>query len=202
MGTEEFEDIFNTYNFGLVCYATSIVGEFMAQDFVQEAFIELWQKRNEPHKNIKSFLSTCVRNKCMNHLKSKYNSVSELKFLEDVSDDYIEAQIIRGEYIERIVTEINGLPPGRKKILKLFYGGFYPKEISTILKISESTIGVEIKRFIDGFEKKRKDTSEKFITHDGKTQNMKEWAKELHINYHTLKGRLLRGIPPEIAFKM
>lgn len=158
-----FRKIFNENHFGMVRYATSIVGDFYAADIAQDCFIALWQKRNEVHKNVKSFLFACVHNKCVTHLRLKKGRDkinNDLKYFENISDDYIESQITKGEYIERIIKEINTLPEARKKVIKLFYGGFTPKEIATILDISESTVGVQVKKFMDGFEKNNSPTPE------------------------------------------
>jgi len=42
-------------------------------------------------------------------------------------------------------------------------------------------------------------TTSKFLTHNGKTQSVPEWAKELGIRVRTLRERLRRGSPLEKA---
>lgn len=42
----------------------------------------------------------------------------------------------------------------------------------------------------------------KLIEYNGKKQCMKDWAKELGINYDTLKSRFLRHLPNDVAFNM
>lgn len=158
-----FREIFDQYNFSLVRFATSIVGDFYAQDFVQDAFLNLFKSDTENHKNIKAFLVICVKNNCNNHLRKerrKYKVNNDLKYLDDISDDYIEAQVTKGFYVQKLVEEINQLPKERKKVIKLYHGGFSPQEISIHLKIAESTVWGQTKRFIDGFIKKLKSVPE------------------------------------------
>lgn len=42
--------------------------------------------------------------------------------------------------------------------------------------------------------------SNHYITYQGKTQSISEWAKELDIPYGRLRARVLRGMPIDVAF--
>lgn len=202
MTEKEFENIFNSNNFSLVCFAKSYVGDLLAEDFVQDAFISLWQSIDKDHSSPKTLLFTCVRNACLNHLKRyrKFEKIEkDIKFVLDISESNIESKIIKGDLTERIINEIKTAPKKRGEVMKLYYGDFSPNEISDMLKISVNTVNVHIKRFIDGFEKENK--NEILITFKGKRQSLVKWANEMSIPCTTLYSRIRAGINIEAALR-
>lgn len=108
----------------------------MQKDIVTSALHILFTKHAEFESigNVKAFLFTIIKNKCLTHLSNKRNHTSEL--LDISSNDYIEAQIIRNEFLQQVYQEIEQLPPLRKKVFKLFYiEGLSVAQISKTLKI-------------------------------------------------------------------
>jgi len=200
MTEKEFRQIVDKYNFDMTMYANSLIGDFGAADVTQESFMELWNKRNEEHENVRAFLFKCVHNKCLNHLKRlkvKQRCEDYLKHTKDISEDYIESRMVKMEYVKRIINEINRSPKERKKVMELFYQGLTPNEIADTLDISASTVSVQIKRFIDNFEDKNYGHVAKLLQYNGKIKTIQEWAKELFMSESTLYRKIRAGVFPQ-----
>ena len=77
---EIFEYLFKTLFPPLVNYALRFLSEReLAKEVVQECFIAIWNRRNSLKitTSITSYLYTATRNRCINHLKSKYHQHRE-----------------------------------------------------------------------------------------------------------------------------
>ncbi len=77
---EIFEYLFKTLFPPLVNYALCFLSEReLAKEVVQECFIAIWNRRNSLKitTSITSYLYTAIRNRCINHLKSKYHQHRE-----------------------------------------------------------------------------------------------------------------------------
>ena len=84
------EVLFRAHFDGLCRFAMGYVkddGE--AREIVQDAFVSLWEKRDtiDPSKPVKSYLSSAVRNKCLNHLRDHKKFSGDLLALENLSED-------------------------------------------------------------------------------------------------------------------
>lgn len=57
-------------------------------------------------------------------------------------------------------------------------------------------------RWVTPLEQANNKSNNHLITHDNKTMTLAEWARELGINYSTLRSRINRqGLSPEVAFR-
>lgn len=94
--------------------------------------------------NIKAFVFITVRNKCLKYLdatKRHRASEQELGILSDEKDDYVLAQMVRSEFLMEVYREIEGLPPVRKKVFKLFYiDGLDSQEIARLLRMTPAAV--------------------------------------------------------------
>ncbi len=202
MTEKEYKYIFDSYNKELIRFSTELVGNLLGADFVQDSFLELWHKRNEKHSNVKSFLFTCVRNKCLNHLKREAvkNKFTEyVEYLYEPAEDFVEAKMIRSALIQRIIKEVEIAPPQRKNVIKLICSNLSHEEIADALNISALTVSVHLKRFIDNFGKAA--LNKKLILLNGKRQSIAAWARELSLDPSVIGKRIRNGLPPQIALK-
>ena len=72
LSRSQFEALFRSEYKGMLYFAIRYVKEEeAAKEIVQEAFINLWEKREsiDPLREVKSYLSASVRNRCLNHLR-------------------------------------------------------------------------------------------------------------------------------------
>lgn len=118
---KSFKNIFENY-YPPLCH----LGNYYLEDYdeakgvVQEAFVKLWDLRNEikSDSNIKNFLFTMVKNSCINILKRRqiiikhHNKIKETEIryqyesLNRINEDYLELKELK----ERIDAAINNLP--------------------------------------------------------------------------------------------
>ncbi len=85
MERNAFEKIFREHYPALVNFGMGYVHDRdTSEEIVQEVFLNLWQKREEisPEGNIRSYLFTSVRNRCLNYLRDHRKFRSEILDLE------------------------------------------------------------------------------------------------------------------------
>ena len=118
---QRFEILFKRFYNGLVVYARHFTGvPEIAEDLVHDLFIHIWEdNRILKTENIKSYLFTSIRHRCLNYL-------SHLKILNEYQEKIMQKGDVIGMltweyYIEEelrqhIVTAIDHLPPQARKI--------------------------------------------------------------------------------------
>ena len=147
---QEFEKLFNSFYPALCTFASNIViNESVAEDFVQEIFIKLWEKFDNFNdiNAIKSFLYTSVKNKCINHLDHEkvIQKHEEHKRIESKNQESFSNHIIEEETHRMIYEAINELPVNCKKILMHSINGLKNAEVAEELNISINTVKTQKK---------------------------------------------------------
>lgn len=144
-----FKEIFDMHYHGLVFYARTVIEETdVAEDIVQDQFVNLWQKRDrikDPHK-IKSYLYKSVLNSCLNykkHLAVIHHHQELLPVKKESGHEMLNIEKL--EFQSFLYNQINDLPVQCKKIFKLSrFFGLKHKEIAQSLGISENTVKNQI----------------------------------------------------------
>lgn len=147
---KDFKEFFNLYYPSLRLFAAGIVNDFsVAEDFVQDAFIKLWQNaltiENEP--TARSYLYKTVKNLCINHLE--HSNVVH-KHEEATVHEYENTMAINNSIIEEethrlIYKAINELPAQCRNILLLSINGLKNNEIAEELNITVNTVKTQKK---------------------------------------------------------
>ncbi len=145
LGSEEnFKEIFNEFFSSLYYYALRIISDQqVAEDIVQEIFMDLWKKKDEVYINkIANYLYTSVRFKCMNHIRHEKvkNTFSEKTLRENETQVDESIIMIEEEMVKEINKLIDTMPDQRKKVFKLYLDGFSQDEIAKELSISVNTV--------------------------------------------------------------
>ncbi len=113
----------------------------VAEDLVQNAFLEYWNRRShfENLDAIRSFIYTSVRNSCLNHLKQKRfrESVHENEFAQEKASYEL---VIEEETYRLLYEYINKLPERTRQIIKLSLEGAKNNEIADSLGVSVNTV--------------------------------------------------------------
>ncbi|MDI9355449.1 MAG: RNA polymerase sigma-70 factor [Chitinophagaceae bacterium] len=156
---KEFSDIFQEYYPALCRYALKIVRkEELAEDVVQEVFVNLWEKRNKIDIaiSIKSYLYTSVRNRSINQLKllfqreqKKEKIYENMNISEDISD-ILKQNELQNTY-EIVQEAIETLPPKCKIIFLLSREEYMTyalvaKELNISIKTVENQIIIAFKK--------------------------------------------------------
>jgi RNA polymerase sigma factor, sigma-70 family/RNA polymerase sigma-70 factor, Bacteroides expansion family 1 len=133
----------------LILFARCFVPEEMAEDIIQDVFLDIWD-HSEVNEKLpsRSYLFMAVRNKCLNILireqvKKNYIESTELdnRILGLDYYDSFEKQLIDKEDMQYVYDEIEKLPEKCRIIFKMAY--FEEKknaEIAEILDISIRTV--------------------------------------------------------------
>ncbi len=148
-----FEELFRNHFKGLIHFAVTYVkdGE-AAREIVQEAFLNLWEKREriDLSKPVKSYLATAVRNRCLNYLRDHKKFSHDLLDLEQLpGNDYYEQpdRLVEADIREKITGSIGELPEKCREIFVLSRSeNLKYQEIADRLQISVKTVEAQMSK--------------------------------------------------------
>lgn len=149
-GKEEFEDLFKTYYNDLLFYAKRFVcDKDIAEDIVQDTFLNIWKNRKKIHPggNIKAYLFKSVYNNCLNFLKHKsvrQNFQESEKAASHANEQdlhkllkYRRKSLLQKEAEEQLKKAIDKLPEKRRRIFILSRKfGMKNREIAEYTQVS------------------------------------------------------------------
>jgi len=150
---QTLEALFRSHYQGLCRFAAGYVKqEDVAREIVQDAFVSLWEKRDtiDPGKSIKSYLSTTVRNKCLNHLRNHKKFSNDLLAIENLADEAGYDQpdrLVEQEIRDVISAGIAGLPEKCREIFMLNrHENLKYQQIADKLGISVKTVETQMSK--------------------------------------------------------
>lgn len=148
-----FEQLFKKNFKGLSYFALEYVKDLdIAREIVQDAFTSLWEKRStiETDRAPEAYMSTTVRNRCLNYLRDnkKFNSdILELEGLDTGHEYSYQDHLVTDELKTRIEQAISELP---EKCREIFLLNRMEKkkyqEIADILDISVKTVEAQMSK--------------------------------------------------------
>ncbi len=147
-----FKDIFNEY-FHPLCHLGLhyLEDEDEAKEVVQDAFVKLWEIRNDLNveSNLRNFLFTLVKNSCLNTLKRRqillkhHESIKWMEMhyqyesLARMGDDYMEFKELKA----KIDHAIQHLPEHCRVVFELSrFEELKNREIAEILGVTQKTV--------------------------------------------------------------
>ena len=146
--TQAYKQLFLLFYPSLVPFAISIIkSKELAEEIVSDVFIKIWQKREQLNKvdNLKFYLFTAVKNRCINELNDPKNKTAIN--INDVSIEFRslyhdpEQKMISAEMINNIRMAVQELPPRCRLIFKLVKEeGLKYKEVAELLQLSVKTV--------------------------------------------------------------
>lgn len=139
-----FDVLFKKYYCELVNFAFFYVRDSaLAQEIVQEVFINFWQNRAKTniHSTVKLYLIVAVKNTALNCINSiKTRKKYESQYLENLSDD-VEADNDTQKIHIVLGRAIEALPEKCRDIFELSrFDGLTYQEIADHLNISKKTV--------------------------------------------------------------
>lgn len=149
---KEFKEYFDNQYMSLCLFANKYIGDLeLSKDIVQDVFIKIWEEKitfkNE--NGIKSFLYASVRNKCLDHLKSKSykstNKLTDLDIQKLETEPYMLREVAVQETSKIIHDAIATLPKKCAEILLLSIQDYNNQDIANELDISVNTVKAQKK---------------------------------------------------------
>lgn len=145
---EAFEVLFRKNHKFLCMIAVNHVKDpFVAEDIVQEFFINFWQRQDKIklHSSFEAYACRSIKYKSISWLRSQETAVKRISEYDYPSyEDPMEAEFKSADQADlelKILKLIDELPPERKKILLLSTTGNYTyAQIAEMLGISINTV--------------------------------------------------------------
>lgn len=148
---EAFSKLFRHYYKDLVLFAgTFIPNKSVCEDIIQTVFFKIWQQHETLNikTSFKSFLTTSVRNACLDeirHSKIKNNYTDSFEFLGTTHSFSTQEYILYSDLQKHLTNAIENLPEECKETFKLNkLQGLKYREIAQELNVSERTVEVRI----------------------------------------------------------
>lgn len=148
---EAFEVFYDRHGGVAYSLAYRIVGEqAAAEDVTQEAFISLWRsgaRFDSTRGSVRSWMLSIVRNRAIDHLRSKAGKAPKLAFDDDsileqrAAEELTEEEAIQHETASEVRGALGTLPGDQSKVIELaYFGGFSHSEIAQMLGVPLGTV--------------------------------------------------------------
>lgn len=140
----DFKKLFDEYYVALCLFAERYLGNPEdAADVAQDAFIKLWQRRNDFSNlyAIKTFLYTTVRNASLNRLEHIKVAEKYKEHLSKVQSDYFfHDHVVEQERFRIVWKAIQELPNQTRRVILLALEGKDNRSIAAALEIAPDTV--------------------------------------------------------------
>jgi len=131
----------------------------LAKEIVHEAFLKLWEKRDEldTSKSVKSYLYTTVYNRSLNYIRDnkKFDKTEGKTELLERSEDWDQTnQMIAAEIEVKIAQTLDSLPEKCRQIFVMSrYEELKYREIADKLDISVKTVETQMSKALKALRK-------------------------------------------------
>ncbi|MFO8000204.1 MAG: RNA polymerase sigma-70 factor [Marinilabilia sp.] len=153
-----FETIYMEFFDMLFYLASGYIGDReRARELVQDAFMKLWERREDIHNNtnVKNYLYTITKNSCLNYLReqeiiarnNRDYLIPELKYKQEALDAFGDSFSEVESLLVLVEEAIERLPENIRTTFKLNrYDNLTYQEIATRLEISPKTVEARISK--------------------------------------------------------
>lgn len=149
---KDYKILFETYYSALCHFAAGYLsGHDTAEEIVQQVFINLWNQREtiDPEKQVKSYLFTSVKNRCLNHIRDHKKFRSYYLDIEaEMEIPVAETDLISEQELEkRIAQALDKLPEKCREVFGLCrFEEMKYHEVAQKLKISVKTVEAQMSK--------------------------------------------------------
>lgn len=160
---DRIDVLYDAYYNELVLWADTILNDMgTAEDLVQDLFVALWEKGIDDRldeKGMRSYLYSSVRNNALRLLKGRPNVVN-LPDVPEAMEVWEESDTARAELIERVMSEMEKLPPRGREIIECVHlKNMKYAEVAQALGISIATVKTTLVRSLKALRAAFPDTS-------------------------------------------
>ena len=153
LSKQEFEKLFREYFKPLAAYAKKYLNDIdLSKEIVHEAFLKLWEKRNEvdTNRSVKSYLYTSVYNRSLNYIRDnkKFDKTGGKTELLERGENWDQSNyMIAAEIEAKIAQTLDALPEKCRQIFIMSrYEELKYKEIAEKLDISIKTVETQMSK--------------------------------------------------------
>jgi RNA polymerase sigma-70 factor (ECF subfamily) len=148
---EAFEVFYDRHGGAAYSLAYRMLGDRgTAEDCIQEAFISIWRsggKFDRTRGSVRSWTLSIVRNRAIDHLRSKAGKAPKMTFDDDAilesrpAGELTEEEAMRQETATEVRGALSQLPDDQSKVIQLaYFGGFSQSEIASMLNVPLGTV--------------------------------------------------------------
>ncbi len=158
-----FQKVFDIYYNPLCRFAAGYLQDTDdAQEIVQQVFINMWQNREtiNPQGQIRSYLFTSVKNRCLNHIRDRKKFRSYYLDVEvELEIPVLEKDNLLEKDIEKQLAEtLDKLPEKCRKVFMLCrFEDMKYKEVARKLDISQKTVEAQMSKALRILREELKD---------------------------------------------
>ena len=163
MDSDAFEQYFRMHFEALVNFALGYLNDRdTSVDIVQEVFVSLWKKRDSisPDQNVKSYLYTSVKHRCLNYIRDHKKFRSHYLDVELELEVPVEApdKLEQDEVAGQIEEALDKLPEKCRHVFELSrFEEMKYREIAERLDISVKTVEAQMSKALRILAKELKD---------------------------------------------
>lgn len=164
---DQYTALFEQYRVRFIRFATSYIGDAaIAEDIVMDAFMALWQKRDQlPEDEAPAYTLTAVKNRCLNYLRNQrtHHDVEDrlavhAQRMQELRASSLEAcdphELLGREMQEIIQKAVNQLPPKTREIfIRSRYKEESYREISMAMDCSVKSVEYELSKSLKHMRK-------------------------------------------------
>ena len=125
MNSQQFKALFLPLQSAMQLLAERLLGDAdQAEDIVQEAFITLWERRNQLKQspNPQGYAMLTVRNRCLDQLRRRNRQKAYDAELRLLSDQAVTLEIEeRQDNAARVMQLLQALPPKQRRAVEMKY---------------------------------------------------------------------------------
>jgi RNA polymerase sigma-70 factor (ECF subfamily) len=148
---EAFEVFYDRHGGAAYSLAYRMLGDRgAAEDCIQEAFMSIWRsggKFDRTRGSVRSWTLSIVRNRAIDHLRSKAGKAPKMTFDDDAilearpAEELTEEEAMRQETATEVRGALSQLPDEQSKVIQLaYFGGFSQSEIAAMLNLPLGTV--------------------------------------------------------------
>jgi RNA polymerase sigma-70 factor, ECF subfamily len=163
MDEKVFKNLFEDHYTALCRFASGyLADQDTAEEIVQQLFINLWNQRQtiDPEKQIKSYLFTAVKNRCLNHIRDikKFRNYY-LDVEAELEIPVAEKDIVSEKELEqRIADALEKLPAKCREVFELCrFEEMKYHEVAQKLDISQKTVEAQMSKALRILREELKD---------------------------------------------
>lgn len=115
----------------------------VAEDLVQQAFVKIWEKRNEidPDRSLRAFLFRIAYTRMLNYFRDHSKFEQETSVSQFRTDDNPESHTQHRDLLEAVDKAVESMPEKRRMVFEFcFMQDFTYKEAAAALDVSVKTI--------------------------------------------------------------